>query len=250
MKWIKNLILRNKKNKEEMMTEEQLISYKQNFTGQRFQWIKTDRPELVGKIVKCRDVQHQGRSAIAVFEDGSKIDIKLLNKNLLMITGDMQPLSKQEAMSIGGANRPSQQAPLETPPSGSGPIKIPDELKEYQTKNEPPKKNLSKPQSEPQRPSEPAKNPFEMFNSEETEIVLKMNVKIPDKKLLKLMYSNAENKEEFVDQLAAYIYSLINNNTVVDSLESIFVSKPKSRARVVHKKSDTEDIKLTEVDDE
>ena len=57
-------------------------------------------------------------------------------------------------------------------------------------------------------------------------------------------------KEEFVDQLAAYIYSLINNNTVVDSLESIFVSKPKSRAKVVHKKSDTEDIKLTEVDDE
>lgn len=232
-----------------MITEDQLISYKQNFTGQRFQWIKTDRPELVGKIVKCRDVQPSGRSALAIFEDGSQIDVKLLNKNLMMITGDMQPLSMDEARSIGGSRvTPEAKMP---PTTGAGPIEIPDELKQFQTQNQPkptrPVEQQAHKQETP-RPSEPVKNPFEMFNSEETEIILKMNVKVPDKKLLKMMYSNAEDKEEFINQLAAYIYSLINNNTVVDSLESMFVTKPKAKVQV--KKQETEDIKLTEVDDE
>lgn len=233
-----------------MITEDQLISYKQNFTGQRFQWIKTDRPELVGKIVRCRDVQPSGRSALAVFEDGSQIDVKLLNKNLMMITGDMQPLSMDEARSIGGPRVVPEVK--ESPTAGAGPIEIPDDLKQFQTQNQPkpqrPVEQYSPKQEAPQPAAEPVKNPFEMFNSEETEIILKMNVKVPDKKLLKMMYSSAENKDEFINQLAAYIYSLINNNTVVDSLESMFVTKPKAKVQV--KKQETEDIKLTEVDDE
>ena len=52
-KWAQSLL---QKNKKDMLTEEELISYQQNFAGQTFQWIKTDRPELKGKLVKVRDI--------------------------------------------------------------------------------------------------------------------------------------------------------------------------------------------------
>lgn len=244
-KWIKDLVQTIKKNKKAMISEDQLISYKQNFTGQKFQWIKTNRPELLGKIVRCRDVQPTGNSAVAIFEDGSNIDVKRLNNDLLMIVGDMQPLSKEEVESISGRSTPPpMQSNMNQP--GSGPIEIPDELKEYQT---PPTQKPAQPShATVTSNSEPVKNPFEMFNSDYTELILKMNVKIPDKKLLKMMYANAENKEEFLNQLASYIYSLINNNTVMESLESIFVPA-KAKPSASKSESTTEDIKLTEVDD-
>lgn len=243
--WIKNLI---KKNKQEMISEEQLISYKQNFTGQKFQWIKTNRPELLGKIVRCRDVQPIGNSALAVFEDGSKIDVRQLNNDLMMIVGDMQPLSREEVESISGRSVAPPPAAPPAGPTGSGPIEIPDELKDYQTTNQ-----TKEPKPAPKAQvksdnSEPVKNPFEMFNSDYNELVLKMNVKIPDKKLLKMMYSNAENKEEFLNQLASYIYSMINNSTVVESLESIFVTSSKTKSSS-KSKTPAEEIKLTEIDD-
>jgi hypothetical protein len=254
MKLIKSLIQKIKKNKVKMISEEKLINYKQNFTGQTFQWVKTDRPELMGKIVKCRDIQPFGNSALAIFEDGSKIDVKQLNSNLMMIVGDMQPLSREEVRSLspGASAQPksSQNTPPPPPtsPTGSGPIEIPDELKEYQTPKE------KQPQAKPAPSSDGAssepkvvsKNPFEMFNSDYSDLNLKMSVKIPDKKLLKLMYSNAENKDEFMEQLSEYIYSMINNKVVRESLESILVTKTRPKKT----KEKSEDIKLTEVDDE
>jgi hypothetical protein len=251
IKWIKNLI---KKNKEEMISEDQLISYKQNFTGQKFQWIKTNRPELLGKIVRCRDVQPTDNSAIAIFEDGSKIDVKRLNSDLMMIVGDMQPLSREEVESISGRSSFSSPPPPPPPPppagpTGSGPIEIPDELKDYQSTNQTQPEAKPRPPFNPSVKPEPVKNPFEMFNSDYTELILKMNVKIPDKKLLKMMYTNAENKDEFMNQLASYIYSMINNNTVVESLESIFVVQSKTKPTSSKPGTPTEEIKLTEVDD-
>lgn len=247
IKWIKNLI---KKNKEEMISEDQLISYKQNFTGQKFQWIKTNRPELLGKIVRCRDVQPTGHSAVAIFEDGSKIDVKQLNNDLMMIVGDMQPLSREEVESISGRSATaSPPPPPPVSPTGSGPIEIPDELKEYQSINQTQSEAKPRPPFNPNVKQEPVRNPFEMFNSDYTEIILKMNVKIPDKKLLKMMYANAENKEEFMNQLASYIYSMINNNTVIESLESIFVAPSKTKPTSFKPGTPAEEIKLTEVDD-
>lgn len=237
-----------------MISEEKLISYKQNFTGQTFQWVKTDRPELMGKIVKCRDIQPFGNSAFAIFEDGSKIDVRQLNSNLMMIVGDMQPLSREEVISLSpgasGQSKSSQNTPPPpmTSPTGSGPIEIPDELKEYQTLNEkqPKAKPTQSPSTAPSEPKVVSKNPFEMFNSEYSDLNLKMNIKIPDKKLLKLMYSNAENKDEFMEQLSEYIYSMINNKVVRESLESMLVTKTRHKKT----KENSEDIKLTEVNDE
>jgi len=209
--------LLNKKKLEEMNTEK-LISLKENFTGQKFQWIKTDRPELLGKVVKCRDVNpmSDGRFII-VFDDGSKIDSTRLNSDLLMIHGDMQPLSKGEVEAI---YKPKLNHAI------------------------PPKPTSAAPQAEPAQPTSRATPPptiqpvpmktnmFAMFNSEESQLNLTVNVKIPDRKLLKLMYSNAEDKTKFLSELAEHLHTMINKQVVQEAVQMILApAAPKKETK-------------------
>lgn len=211
-----------------MISEEQLISYKQNFTGQSFQWIRTNRPELLGKVVKCRDIQPKGSMVMAVFDDGSSIDVKKLNSDLLMIMGDMKPLSKDEVASI---------YPQSTPKIGS----------ESSGVNNQTIVEESRPNPAPQKTEVP--NPFEMFNSDKTQLNIKMSINLPDKKLLKLMYNNAENKDEFLNQLSDYVYASINNNVVKDSLSSMLITSA-GKKNVTRKNDISNEIKLTEIKDD
>jgi hypothetical protein len=223
-----------------MITEEQLISYQQNFAGQQFQWIKTDRPELIGKVVKVRDIRPQGRGAIAVFDDGSQVDVTQLNNKLMMIHGDMQPLSKDE---VAGLHAPRKSTGIpetklangETIAAKTAPV------------GPPPVNQVNNQASAVSAPAAntPVVNPFAMFNSDETEITLKLNIKIPDKKLLKMMYSNAEDKDLFIDQLSKYVNSLINNKVVNESMIKILDPK-----KATSPKPKEDEIKLTEVDEE
>jgi hypothetical protein len=57
---------------------------------------------------------------------------------------------------------------------------------------------------------------FGMFSLEQTDLSLNISVKLPAKTLLKMMYTNSQNKEEFLDKLAAYI----NNTVTVDAIKS------------------------------
>jgi hypothetical protein len=229
VKWITNII---KNNKITMVTEEQLISYQQNFSGQQFQWIKTDRPELMGKVVKVRDIRVKGRGAVAIFDDGSEVDVTKLNNKLMMIHGEMQPLSKDEVRSISSPTRPD---PVPATKLANGEMSTPSELKKDISNNK---------TSDPVANTEPMLNPFAMFNSDETEITLKLNIKIPDKKLLKMMYVNAEDKDLFIDQLSKYVNSLINNKVVKESMIKILDPK-----KTTSQKPKNDEIKLTEVNE-
>lgn len=210
-----------KKPDPQMFDEKKLISLKQNFTGQQFQWIKTDRPELIGKLVKCRDVQptQDGRFTV-FFDDGSKIDSAKLNSNLLMIMGETQPLTKAEVESIYPQSRLKQQpSPTPAQPT-SGPIQIPPDLSPP-TQASPPKPGAPPPVQK--------SNMFVMFNSEPTEISIDLAVKLPEKKLLKMMYSGAEDKEKFVSELADYLLEMINKKAVTDSINKMLVVPPKKK---------------------
>jgi hypothetical protein len=233
LKWIRNL---RKNNLDDMITEQQLISYQQNFSGQKFQWIKTDRPELIGKLVRVRDIRPQGRGAVAVFDDGSSVDVKDINNKLLMIHGDMQPLSIDEVRSIH-APKQSQGIPETKLPNGEVIPAINPSIDEYNAQAAP------KPISPPQ-PKEVV-NPFAMFNSDETEITIKVNVKMPDKKLLKMMYSNAEDKDIFIDQLSNYVTSMINNKVVSESVSKMLDPKPTTKEKTAPRA----EVKLTEVNE-
>lgn len=245
----------NKKNKRKMDTE-RLISLKENFTGQRFQWVKTTDASRLGTIVKCKDIQPKGRGFAAVFNDGSSIDTELLNRNLMMITENMQPLSKAEVQAIAGPPTPPRVEPVQNQagPTGSGPIQMPDELKQFQTPaSEKPIERPAVPQQPQQTVSQhvPEKQRsttmFSMFNAEETSLNISLNIKLPNKKLLKMMYENADDKEVFLADLSQYVYSEINKDIVKSSLEKTLI--PASKKNNTNVKKTTEVI-VTEVKEE
>ena len=196
------------KKTDSAMDTEKLISLKQNFTGQKFQWVKTDRPELLAKVVKCRDVDaHPNGKFFIVFDDGSKVDSTKLNSDLLMIHGDMPPLTKEEVLSIyGNKNKPSSPL-LKSEEPHSPQLRSPEQHTPPVTKS-------------------PQANVFSMFNSEETNMSLNIRVRIPEKKLLKMMYANAENKDAFISELADHLHSMINKQVVKNSIQSILDPSP------------------------
>jgi hypothetical protein len=50
---------------------------------------------------------------------------------------------------------------------------------------------------------------------------LTLNVKMPDKKLLKMMYSRAEDKDKFLSELADHLQSIINKQVIKESVQTI-----------------------------
>lgn len=216
-------IVSNTNKIEEPMNQEKLFSLKENFTGQKFQWVKTLDPNLLGKVVRCRDVDYLGNKYIVIFDDGSRIDSELLNRNLMMIHGDMQPLSREEVASLNGPmiNKNQTQPQVNTQPQSNF---------EQKTIHQPPL-------------TQAKANMFTMFNSEESVINLKLNIKLPDKKLLKMMYNSSENKQEFMDQLAEYLGSRINKSIIVDSMRQLLDTP-------VQVKQETKpQIKIREIDE-
>ena len=186
--------------------EDKLISLMENFSGAKFQWIKTNRPELLGKVVTCRNIEPRGTDKFfAIFDDGSSVDTAQLNTSLLMLHGDMEPLSRAEVESIAGPRRPA------TPPPS--PIGQPH------------------PMQQPVQPTQPQTTMFDMFNSEESQLELKISIKLPDQDLLKLMYLNAKDKDNFLNELSEYVFRVINKKVVQESISSIVVPVQDKPAR-------------------
>lgn len=186
-----------------MVNEERLVQLMENFSGQRFQWIKTNRPELLGKIVRCRMIEPKGNRFFAVFEDGSSVDTEQLNSSLIMLTEDMQPLSKAEVEAIAGSVK-SQSRPRVQP--------INSQITDSVTQS-----NSNQRQGSPQVASM-----FEMFDSVEREINLGVNVKMPDQNFLAMLYSNAKDKDKFMNELTDYVFNVINKKVVKDSITKMF----------------------------
>lgn len=195
--------------------ENKLISLKENFTGQKFQWIKTDRPELLGKVVKCRDIYPNRLGGFdVVFDDGSKVDSTKLNANLMMIHGDAQPLTKSEVEAIQGPRPKLNQ-------TSSAQVQQPT----VQPNQQPVYPAPVQPQAQPTQVANKP-NMFTMFNSEESQISLSLKVRLPDKKLLKMMYASAEDKDKFLTELSEYLQSVINKQVIADSMKETLDPTP------------------------
>jgi hypothetical protein len=178
-----------------MVNEERLIQLMENFKGQNFQWIKTNRPELLGKTVKCRSIEPRGNKFIVLFDDGSSVDSDQLNSALFMITEDMQPLSKAEVEAIAGPSR-VQPKPRVQPVNSQ----ITDSVTQ----------------------SMPGHSMFEMFDSNDRDIQLGITVKLPDQDFLGMLYSNAKDKDKFMDELTDFVFRVINKKVVKESITKMF----------------------------
>jgi len=206
------------KKNNETVNIEKLISLKENFTGQRFQWIKPVDPQLLGKVVKCRDILDSPDGQFyAIFDDGSRINTNLLNSHMMMIHGDSEPLSRVEVESIYGSVLNTKRINTTASPETAQPTQS----------SKPEERRISKQTAD-------STNMFKMFNSEETEISIKIKVKLPDKKLLKMMYTQAEDSDKFLSELSEYLLTVINKQVVADSMQSQLdptaIKKPGSTA--------------------
>lgn len=190
-----------------MLNEERLVQLMENFKGQNFQWIKTNRPELLGKTVKCRSIEPRGNRFIVLFDDGSSIDSDQLNSALFMITEDMQPLSRAEVEAIAGPTR-VQPKPRVQPVNPQ----ITDSVTQ----------SAGGPNSPQNQQSQPVSSMFEMFDSNDRDIQLGITVKLPDQDFLGMLYSNAKDKDKFMDELTDFVFRVINKKVVKESITKMF----------------------------
>ena len=189
---------------------ETLIAIKSSFQSNEFQWIKTADSTKAGKIVTVRDVvpARNGRF-VAILSDGTQLDTDRVSSDLMMITDDQPPLSSAEIASINYIPSLSEIQTNEQATTQELPIEAPV------TKTEP-AGLIKKSQSDIQTKVEVDPNDlFGMFSLEDTDLNLSIKIKLPSKNLLKMMYSNAKNKDEFLTKLSNYI----NNSVTVDSIK-------------------------------
>ena len=55
---------------------------------------------------------------------------------------------------------------------------------------------------------------FEMFDSNDRDIQLGITVKLPDQDFLGMLYSNAKDKDKFMDELTDFVFRVINKKVV------------------------------------
>ena len=226
----KNLLQPSENNSTKMLDENKLISLMENFKGQKFQWVKTQRIEHLGKVVTCRTIEPRGDRFFAVFDDGSSIDSSQLNTSLMMLHGDMEPLSKAEVEAISGIKRPA--------PAPKQPTVYPNtQQPEITQPGAQPMYSAPKATVAPPKP-----NMFEIFNSEPTQLNISLSVKLPEKKLLKMMYTSAENKEEFLAELSDYLQKMINKEVITKAMSDL-LAPPSPK-----KESNRPAVNLTEID--
>jgi hypothetical protein len=70
---------------------------------------------------------------------------------------------------------------------------------------------------------------FGMFALEDTELALTVSIKLPSKNLLKMMYTNSQDKEQFLNRLSMYINNSVTTNSIKDSLIKSFGQDKKKK---------------------
>ena len=205
------------------MDIEELMAIKNTFQGNKLQWIKTQDRSKMGKIVSVVEIEPGNRGKyIAQLSDGSRIDTDRLSSDLMMLMDDQPALSMAEIQSIN-------YIPSLSDSNGIAPG-IPDEFKNDLI-------NAAK-----EKPPIPATIPapipttlvdagdlFGMFALEDTELALTISIKLPSKNLLKMMYTNSQDKEQFLNRLSMYINNSVTTNSIKDSLVKSFGQDKKKK---------------------
>ena len=209
------------------MDIEELMAIKNTFQGNKLQWIKTQDRSKMGKIVSVVEIEPGNRGKyIAQLSDGSRIDTDRLSSDLMMLMDDQPALSMAEIQSINYI--PSLSDSNDIAPG------IPEEFKNDLI-------NAAK-EKPPIQATIPAPIPttlvdagdlFGMFALEDTELALTISIKLPSKNLLKMMYTNSQDKEQFLNRLSMYINNSVTTNSIKDSLVKSFGQDKKKKNMVV-----------------
>ena len=201
------------------MDIEELMAIKNTFQGNKLQWIKTQDRSKMGKIVTVAEIEPGPRGKyIAQLSDGSRIDTDRLSSDLMMLMDDQPALSMAEIQSIN-------YIPSLSDANGIAPG-IPEEFKNDLINHV--KENQPIPTPVPTTLVD-AGDLFGMFALEDTELALTVSIKLPSKNLLKMMYTNSQDKEQFLNRLSMYINNSVTTNSIKDSLVKSFGQDKKKK---------------------
>lgn len=221
---------------------DELMSIKNAYQGQKFQWIKPDDKSRLAKVVTVTDVIPGKRmntvngvvqQYAAVLSDGSRIDTERLTNNLMMLHEEQEPMTMQEVLSIYqepelDVKEVKQALPEDykkdstLPDQNTNPANMPIS----QLKNIDPSQ-LQQPQRNQQALQErttveiDTRSLFGMFEVKETSLNLKVDVPLPAKNLLKMMFTNSQDKDKFIEQLAAHINNSITPAAIQESVNKM-----------------------------
>ena len=189
-----------------------LMAVKDSFQNQNFQWVKTKDRSKLGKVVKVTDIAPGRNGYVAQLSDGSTIATDRLTSDLLMLMDEQPVLSMTEIMSInyvpGVLNEEIQVADS-----------IPADFKQEILSQAKPQVQIAQTQHQVKTPNSEPGDLFGMFSLEETDLSLIVSVKLPAKNLLKMMYSNSQDQEQFLNRLADYINNSVTPDSIKDSLK-------------------------------
>lgn len=205
---------------------DQLMSLKNSFQGNNFQWIKTQDRSKLGKVVKVVDIDAGQRGRfVATLSDGSRIDTDQLSNNLMMLHDDQPQMSMAEIQSINYI--PSIKEVADN-------SELPPDVRESLIQSAP--AELSQPVTTAQLVQQPTlKAPadpgdlFGMFSLEDTDLPLTVSVKLPSRSLLKMMYVNSQDKDKFLSQLSTYINNSVTPDSIKESLVKILAGQDKKK---------------------
>lgn len=202
---------------------DELMSIKNAYQGQRFQWIKpaaNERAKLATVVTvtdvvpgpRVNTINGPSQRYIAVLSDHTKLDTEHLTSNLMMLHEDQQAMTVAEVQSI------YMEPSLDLEAVNSS---LPTDMQALSTLSNAPSLQTSVASSltsdtQPTRTIAPVdtKGLFGMFSVEDTELLLKLSVKLPAKNLLKMMYTNSQDKDQFIDQLSAHINNSITQDAI------------------------------------
>ena len=74
-------------------------------------------------------------------------------------------------------------------------------------------------------------NIFSGFSTSEMGFSMRLKLNLPDIKLIRAMYSNYDDKKEFVDAFSEYILSAINNDVIADSISGLLEQPPTKKGK-------------------
>jgi len=196
-------------------------SFKEKYVGTNWQWINKKGKINPGTVSAIVDVVQKGQIYFAVFDNDERVNVEYLKD--FVVHSEDEPSDDNQFISnetIGAPNNKSEKPKDKKPVSAS-------------------KRTATAPTPTVVEKSDA--NMFKMFESVKRDLNLKLNIELPEIKLLKMMFKNANDSVEFLEQLSKYVLKYINESEVQDALVKILDpgSKAPSQSVKVSTKTST-----------
>lgn len=196
-----------------------LITLKNSLSENDLQWVKTTDQSKIGKIVRVVDViPLTNNRFIAVLSDGTRLDTDEVHAKLMMVTEDQPPLTMPELYSINEytAFIEPTNTEVDSPTNQSSQI-IQTNSTDHQIHPNTINKHI-----------EPS-SIFGLFELHNTLLKLAVTLNMPSTDVLKVMYINSKNKDEFISGLSDYVYQNITKESISQSIIELLSKSKKTK---------------------